>query len=259
MIPQRGLRRFFGYYGSKWRAARKYYPYPKHDTIVEPFAGSAGYALRYYTKNVVLCDIDPIIAGVWEYLIHVKAHEILAIPDIPNDGHVDDLDICEEARWLVGFWLNASAAPCKTPSKWMRDSGRSGSFWGDRVRKTIASQVSEIRHWKVYNRRYEDCPVEWPATWFVDPPYQGAGKYYRFGSKGLDYQSLGTWCRQRNGQVIVCENTGATWLPFQEIGSIRSAKNGYYSAESCWINQQGTKDTLRQLSLFQSDGAGNDG
>ena len=40
------LRPFFCYYGGKWRAAPKYPP-PEHDTIVEPFAGAAGYATRY--------------------------------------------------------------------------------------------------------------------------------------------------------------------------------------------------------------------
>ena len=61
------MRPFFGFYGGKWRDAPKHYPFPEHDTIVEPFAGSAGYSVRYSDRNVILgekekaasqCDYD---------------------------------------------------------------------------------------------------------------------------------------------------------------------------------------------------------
>lgn len=52
----RAMRPFFGYYGGKWRDAVKNYPAPEHAVIVEPFAGSAGYALRYPDRKVVLCE-----------------------------------------------------------------------------------------------------------------------------------------------------------------------------------------------------------
>jgi len=39
------LRPFWRYYGGKFRAAPRY-PTPTHKTIVEPFAGAAGYSLR---------------------------------------------------------------------------------------------------------------------------------------------------------------------------------------------------------------------
>lgn len=198
---------FFGYYGGKWRDTPKYYPAPQYPTIVEPFAGSAGYALRYADRDVILCEVDPILAGVWEYLIRVSPEEILAIPDVPLDGSVDDLVIPQEAKWLVGFWMNrGTSRPRKSPSKWMRDGIRPGSFWGDRVRQTIASQVESIRHWRVYNCSYENCPTPEVATWFVDPPYQAAGTHYRFGSEQIDFAALADWARSRAGQVIVCEN-----------------------------------------------------
>jgi hypothetical protein len=49
------LRPFFGYYGGKWRDAVKHYPPPEHTRIVEPFAASAGYSLRYPDRKVILC------------------------------------------------------------------------------------------------------------------------------------------------------------------------------------------------------------
>ena len=95
--PHGRLRPFFGFYGGKWRDALKHYPAPSHATIVEPFAGSAGYSVRYANRRVVLCELDPVIAGVWRYLIRVKPAEILAIPDLDPDGSIDDLKVCDEA------------------------------------------------------------------------------------------------------------------------------------------------------------------
>lgn len=231
------LRPFFGYYGGKWRDTPRHYPEPAHDAIVEPFAGSAGYSLRYPDRQVTLGEIDPIIAGVWSYLIAVKAEEILRIPDVPTGGTVDDLGLCQEATWLVGFWMNrAAAGPRKSPSKWMRDGVRPGSFWGDRVRQTIASQVDRIRHWQVSNVGYEACPSPAAATWFVDPPYQLAGQHYRFGASGIDFTHLGSWCQSRPGQVIVCENEGATWLPFTTLGAVKATRPGMRSREAVWLS-----------------------
>lgn len=230
------MRPFFGFYGGKWRTALKHYPAPVHDVLVEPFAGSAGYAVRYPHKKVVLCDADPVIAGVWDYLIRVTPSEILSIPDVPTGGSVDDLKLCQEAAWLVGFWMNRGASrPRKRPSKWMREGLRPGSFWGDRVRNTIASQVDHIRHWKVYNLPYTDCPVQGTASWFVDPPYKKAGKHYVYGSKDIDFAHLGEWCRAREGQVIVCENEGAAWLPFEHVANIKTTRKGLRSAEVAWV------------------------
>lgn len=47
--------------------AVKNYPPPQYRTIVEPFAGSAGYSVRYAHLNVVLCDVDPAITAVCEF------------------------------------------------------------------------------------------------------------------------------------------------------------------------------------------------
>jgi hypothetical protein len=227
---------FFGYYGGKWRDALKHYPVPEHDTIVEPFAGSAGYALRYADRNVILCEIDPIVCAIWQYLVRVTPSEILAIPDVRPSGSVDDLDACQEAKWLVGFWLNrATASPRRSPSRWMRDRIRPGSFWGNRVRQTIARQLPAIHHWKVFNRNYAECPTPRRATWFVDPPYECAGKHYRFGSEQIDYGALAQWCRSRPGQVIVCENEGAQWLPFRELADVKTTRAQRRSKEVIWM------------------------
>lgn len=234
-----GLRPFFGFYGGKWRDTLKHYPPPVFDTIVEPFAGSAGYALRYPDRDVVLCEIDPVIASVWQYLIQVSPEEIHSIPDLEVGQTVDDLNVCQEVKWLVGFWLNRGASrPRRSSSRWMRDGVRPGSFWGERVRNTIASQLDAIRHWQIFNCSYEDCPVYGSATWFVDPPYQQAGHHYVFGSSDIDYEALGLWCRNRPGQVIVCENAGADWLPFRALTDVKTTRRSSRSLEVCWLNNR---------------------
>lgn len=246
------MRPFFSYYGGKWRDAIRY-PEPAFGTIVEPFAGSAGYATRYANRRVVLCDLDPIVFGVWDYLTRVKAEEILAIPNVPEGGTVDDLNICQEARWLVGFWLNAGASsPRKSPSKWMRSGISPGSFWGERVRRTIASQVEKIRHWQVFNCSYEGCPIApREATWFVDPPYEGAGKHYRFGSSRIDYEALARWCKSRPGQVIVCENEGADWLPFSPLADVKTTRAGRRSKEAAWMLPSGQTGQMQLVGGAQ--------
>jgi hypothetical protein len=243
------LRPFFGFYGGKWRDALKHYPEPEHGTIVEPFAGSAGYSIRYAALRVILCEIDPVLSEVWRYLIRVTPKEILAIPDLKPDDSLDDLKISQEARWLVGFWLNRGiASPRKSPSKWMRDGIRPGSFWGPRVRQTIASQVESIRHWRVHNCSYVDCPTPRVATWFVDPPYERAGKHYRFGSENIDFASLAGWCESRPGQVIVCENKGATWLPFRELADVKTTRADRRSREVLWLSTWSSGNGQRHVS-----------
>lgn len=234
--PPESLRPFFGYYGGKWRDAPRHYPPPAHGTIVEPFAGSAGYSLRYPNRNVILVERDEIIASIWRYLIKVREREILRIPDVSPYGSVDDLKCCQEARLLVGFWLNRGVErPRRTPSKWMREGERPGSFWGPKVRDRIARQLTRIRHWRIVQGNYSSVGFRGAATWFVDPPYQNAGQHYHHGAASLDYSQLGDWCRRRRGQVIVCENEGADWLPFVSLAKVKTTRRGQRSGEVVWM------------------------
>jgi site-specific DNA-adenine methylase len=238
-MTARALRPFFGFYGGKWRDAPKHYDAPCHDTVVEPFAGSAGYSVRFADQNVILGEVDEVIYGVWHYLIHAPADEIRAIPDLEPGQTVADLAIPQEARWLVGFWLNRGASrPRTAPSAWMRQKIRPGSFWGERARGTIASQVDRIRHWRVYNCSYETIGshVRGEATWFVDPPYQKQGKHYHHGADAIDFSSLGSWCRNRPGQVIVCENEGADWMPFSALAPVKTTRADSRSVEVVWTS-----------------------
>lgn len=227
------MRPFFSFFGGKWRDTPKNYPAPTHGHIVEPFAGSAGYSVRFPHLQVSLFDLDETIVGVWDYLIKASAADILAIGDLGRDQTTNDLVVCQEARDLVGFWLNRGAsAPRRSPSRWMRDGIRPGSFWGPRVRETIAGQLEGIRHWRVSHGSFESIP-DTDATWFVDPPYQRAGKHYRCST--VDYAVLGVWCQGRSGQVIVCEADGADWLPFTPIAAMKTTRRDRPAIEASWV------------------------
>jgi len=235
------LQLFFTYFGGKWRIA-KHYPFPIYGTIIEPFAGSAGYSLHYPERNVLLFDIDPVICGVWDFLIKASIADILSLPSVVEDTR--SLSVCQEAKWLIGFWLNKGMiSPCNIPGKWMRDHLREGqrinSYWGDGVKKRIASQVESIRHWKIRCLCYSEIDnIE--ASWFVDPPYERSGVRYRFNK--IDYGILSEWCMNRHGQVSVCEQEGATWfpfIPFRTVKSLEGKKGSKQSMEVLWT-------TLRQ-------------
>lgn len=219
-----GLLPFFTFYGGKHRASR-HYPPPRHDVIVEPFAGSAGYSVNYPDRQVILRDLDPIIVTTWRYLIGASAEEILALPDLAPGQSTAELEVPEGAGYLIGWWLNkGSAQPKRHASTFMLNHPRGGPYWGPRVRERIAAQLPAIRHWQVQQGSYEDAP-DVAATWFIDPPYQRTGNYtYRCGSKGIDYAGLARWCTGRTGQVIVCEADDADWLPFEPLVPMRGTE-----------------------------------
>lgn len=105
---------FFSYFGGKFMRSR-YYPTPRYRTIVEPFAGAAGYSVRHHTHDVVLYDTSPYVAGVWRYLLRTPASEILALPLVEPGDDVRALSIPQEAQWLIGFWINqGSSVPKRT-------------------------------------------------------------------------------------------------------------------------------------------------
>jgi site-specific DNA-adenine methylase len=240
------LKPFFWYFGGKWRAALKY-PKPEYDIIIEPFAGAAGYSLRYPHKRIILNDLDPVLAGIWNFLIHVSESEIRALP--LEIEHTDEINAPQEAKDLIGFWLNAGVArPATKPCNWMKQKNRGGSvFWGESVRERIASQLQYIRHWTIHNKSYSETQDE-IATWFVDPPYQKQGRHYAMNQ--IDFDQLASFCRNRRGQVIVCEQEGAMWLPFERFAGLqRSMRRGLSSQAREVIYTHGCDPMPVQLLL----------
>ena len=110
---------FFTFYGGKFRAAPRY-PAPVHDTVIEPFAGAAGYSVRHAARRVILVERDPAVAATWRYLISVSRADVLALPDLAPGQSVDDLSVSDEARLLIGWYCGRGLAiPRKTQSVWI--------------------------------------------------------------------------------------------------------------------------------------------
>ena len=232
-MPPEKLKPFFSFYGGKWRIAPKY-PAPQHETIIEPFAGSAGFSMRYPHKQILLYDIDPKICAVWDYLITAKESEILDLPLLQESDHIDEFNLPDEAKWLIGFNIGMGIA---SPQKKITPFAFSNKSWSKEKKHRIASQQKFIRHWKIKNEPYWVIP-NIKAHWFIDPPYNNkAGSHYRHSD--IDYRHLSEFCQSRDGVAVVCENTGANWLPFEHFvdakrtGNFYSAKGGY-SKEAIW-------------------------
>lgn len=213
----------FSYYGSKSKLARLY-PKPTHSTIIEPFAGSARYALLYYGHEVWLYDANPLIIDIWQFLIDASRNDILSLPNVESKQSLDDIqNLTDTERALVGFNL------CRGKSK-PRKVGHGQNNWNrDKIR--IADNLWKIKHWHVGVANWYDIdPLGiMKATWFIDPPYQRTqiktnGDRYPYGDD-LDYNALGKWCLSRSGQVIVCEGEGADWLPFQLLAEVHTNTN----------------------------------
>ena len=143
----------------------------------------------------------------------------------PGDKTTNYPSLSEVERWLIGFCINrGSSVPKITASK--RSDGLT-------YKKTVCENLHKIKHWKIYQTSYNMAPNQ-AATWFIDPPYQKVGKYY-YGFSTMNFNELAGWCKERQGQVIVCESEGADWLPFRPLkrnrGSMRSQMEVVYTQE----------------------------
>jgi len=237
------LKPFFSYFGSKWKLA-PHYPKPRFDTIIEPFAGSACYSMLYPEREVILCEINPVIAGIWKYLISASEDRISQLPVNFHDLSEVDAELTQDEKNLIAFNIRRSnVSPIYHRNNW--NYSYPSSFWSIRFRQRIADQLKQIRHWKTYCTDYSYL-TNGRATWFVDPPYEKKGKPYDYTL--LNYAQLGEWCKQRSGQAIVCESAPANWLPFFSLG--KSASVGQMRSGSC-VESIWTNDTP-QYSMIQN-------
>ena len=109
----------WGYYGSKSKVVN-YYPPPKHDKIIEPFAGTAQYSLLYWDKEIHLIEKYDVIVNLWKWLQKCSKNDILSTRRLKCGENTDDFKWdCQEQKDLVGFIITGSpSVPKKTASKW---------------------------------------------------------------------------------------------------------------------------------------------
>lgn len=233
----------WSYYGGKTNII-DHYPAPTMDKVIEPFCGTARYALKYFDRDVLIVDKYEVITAIWKWLQLCSEKDILGLPRFKAGDNINDHKYdCEEQRFLIGFLVGFGFTnPRCTATPRLRNRPNAMNY----TIKQIASQLFKIRHWKVRTGTYEDIENE-PATWFIDPPYQHGGHPYKCSNKHLDFEQLGNWCRNRAGQVMVCENSKADWMDFKPFiqQNVLSGKN----YECIWTNYPTIFDN-EQTTLF---------
>ena len=243
---------FFKYFGSKNRSGALY-PEPTHDRIIEPFAGGAGYAMNYPEHDVLLCDTDERVIKVWKYLIGASEDEIMDLPLLEVGQNVRSLNLPIGPQLFISCCINTS--PFRNVlSSWSNDVH--SSLWSAGWRERVAKHVKHIRHWEALCCDYGHLENH-KATWFIDPPYRTLQEHYDASKKRpIDYAHLGQWCKSRQGQVIVCEQDGAKWLPFQRLGTFKAVRGPRTCEEAIWTNDgcayapEPTAKPLGQVGLF---------
>jgi len=232
----------FSYYGSKGKIV-DYYPPPKNKIVIEPFAGSARYALKYWKNDVVINEKYDVVFKVWKYLQKCEIADINNLPKIEDGKTLNDYEFdCIEAKWLMGFCIKGgSNSPRITPS----EKGFGGGYMHQL--ENIKKHLHKIKHWQITNLDYSELE-NLEATWFIDPPYEFGGEHYVESTKNIDFAKLGEWCKSRNGQVIVCENTKATWLPFKPMKEMQGSQ--HKTTEAIWSNIPTNYDCEQILLQF---------
>lgn len=201
----------FPYYGGKKRLAPRY-PSPVFGAIVEPFAGGAAYSCLYPDRAVTLIEKDALVVATWRRMIAMTRSDVDRLPRLGSGDRVDDVaGVSDEDKLLLRWWASIGVT---RPTRMV--TARSASVITGHL-DALAVFVPKIKHWQVIEGDYRDAP-DVRATWFVDPPYvNDCGSYYRHNNAAIDFDELGGWCRSRRGQVIVCEQQGADWLPFRPL------------------------------------------
>jgi hypothetical protein len=209
----------FYYFGRKGRLA-PHYPAPAFPLVIEPFAGSMAYSLHYRPECAVGIDADLTVARVWNRIATLTPEQINSYPEPMIGDRVTD-------RWSM---MAAGS----------HGTSRAQSYlWTERMSRDLAKQKRLAAKHRDYARNhvtysgadYTSAPdVE--ATWFIDPPYQHVRRGYE--RESIDYAELADWVRSRRGQVIVCEQAGADWLPFVPLRQIRGTTNKV-TTEVVWL------------------------
>jgi hypothetical protein len=234
----------FSYYGSKSKIIH-WYPRPAYNKIIEPFAGSAQYSLKYWDKEILLIDKYDVIVSIWKWLQQCSENDILKLPLLKQGMDIRQLLLSREELLFLSFLTNVGT---KSPVwKVSPYAGKQFEQYGANRYKKIASNLYKIRHWKITHSSYEKIQNQ-EATWFVDAPYYYGGQYYRYNSKKIDYKHLAAWVQSRKGQVLVCENEKADWLPFKPMHPFKGQSNRT-SIECIWSNRTSVYDYM-QINLF---------
>jgi len=228
----------WSYYGSKNRIA-KYYPKPIFDDIEERFAGAGYFSLLYFEKNVTLIDKSQMVIDIWHYLQEASIKDIMSLPVLPRGFKISrDMFDCDGQYNLMRFLIvQAAYGGNNVVSKW-------GAMRFEANRKRVATNLFKCKHWTIKQGEYYDGDCNKKATWFIDPPYTHGGDKYPMKAKYIDFEKLANWCKGLNGQVMVCENTKADWLPFVPLTKMNGV--AHQTTEAIWTNYHTHYNNVQQ-------------
>ncbi len=225
----------FAYFGAK-HALADTYPRPRYPTIIEPFAGAAGYSTYWaHDHDVHLYDIDPHVVALWNRIITTDVDELerQVLAELAKD-RTNDLIVASSGGGTA-WHLTKRGTDRAITARMLKDTPKVL----DRIRRTRQRPI----RWHIHHQSWREIP-DIEATWFIDPPYQpiisGAGRFYTYGADDIDYSQLADWCLSRRGQVIVCEQSPASWLPFTPHRYQGNGENngGTRRLEVVWFNDQ---------------------
>lgn len=228
----------FKNFGSSWASA-KHYPKPIEGLpILEPFAGGAGYSLNYHWFAVTIFEINPHVAGLWQWIINdATTQDILDIPlNVPEGTDIRTLGLSAGQQLMLKQWQRTNNhGNCWTISSWGSKSGQ----WTNSTRSRVSEQIHAVKHWKFQ-------PIDWAqqGTFLCDPPYKFN---YQYGIKDFDYSKLVDNISQipQGSLIIACEAIGKggevpDYLPFQpshsQVTSRRKASNNHHSKELVYVH-----------------------
>jgi len=226
----------FHYYGTKRNLASAYPP-PDYPLIIEPFAGSAAYAVHHLRINpglrARLFEKNPRVFDVWQRILTMTPADVLALP-APRSG-----EWTRDFLYMTTEYSNA-IAHCR------------GVTITPRMEASIPRMLKEMA-WtlRLVQGRvdivlgdYRDAG-DTEATWFIDPPYQTSDKeertakgngYGDYSADKLNFDQLRDWSQSRPGQIIVAEQHGADWLPFVPL-RYQGDSQGQRKLEVWWTNR----------------------
>ncbi len=239
------LHPLFKWFGSKWSLAKRL-PLPECDTIIEPFAGGAGYSLRHHEHFVTIAETDKHIHALWRWLIDDATESLIReIPiNLTEGADIRTFGLSAGQATLVKSWQRTNnIGDCWTVSPWGNKPGQ----WTANTRARVSEEVAAIKHWRLaydgFRLLEEGCEMEArasAATWLIDPPYEFNYQY----RQDFDHTRLHHLARRLPGQIIACEarepKTGRMpeWLPFRDftrsITSRRAKGNHTHSSELIW-------------------------
>lgn len=209
------------------------YPKPLHNTIVEPFAGGAAYSLRWYQHKIILYELNQKTYDMWKFILSADApYYIKQIPILKKGDLISENIIIND---MPQGLINILKATCNLGTAGISKNYNtvtklSAENWVHNTTKKLMFWWPKIRHWKIINKSYTYIPNV-KATFFIDPPYDNkAGQLYS--CSDINYNKLAKWCLNQRGQIIVCENYGAKWLPFIKMRKTISINSKYKKIKS---------------------------